>query len=303
MTHSHQVKTSTARDLHVMGYFSKVILLIVLNKGFGFCRCVKTWKCEIKTCLTGRKVSLVQKQTHKNQTDAKHLPRLHTLFISSSHANWHRWSASHTPRANDAPHSYVALRRHSELKTRWHFPSWLAQTGRNNTLALAGLFFRASSPRQADFWQRVRGKSRPRISTNPWGEWEGAGRRWQGVGGGLSCDPDFCTSLCLGGQRRFSSFISLRAELLAVINTVAEGERERDRANRNAEKGNLWVVYCVRPCIMDYFWQRCKWDQIFDSTVSVISHSADLCCKGRWLCRRSCGIQVQQLQFPCSVIL
>lgn len=29
---------------------------------------------------------------------------------------------------------------------------------------------------------------------------------------GLSCDPDSCTSLCPGEERRFSSFISPRAE-------------------------------------------------------------------------------------------
>lgn len=163
---------------------------------------------------------------------------------------------------------------HLQLKTRWHICSWLAQTGRNGTFSVAGLFFRTSLSRQADFWQRAQGRSRPRISTNPWAEWEGAGLRWQGVGRGLSCDPDSCTGLCPGGERRFSSFISLRAGLLTVINAVMEGERERDSGWWKKRKSDFEFQCAFMQQVMHYgllFGETCKWEthEIFVYTVFV----------------------------------
>jgi len=52
------------------------------------------------------------------------------------------------------------------------------------------------------------------------------GGRRHAVDGGLSRDPDSCTTLCAGGERRFSSFISLRAEMLIAMK-AGGGKREK----------------------------------------------------------------------------
>lgn len=136
----------------------------------------------------------------------------------------------------------------------------------------------------------------------PWAEWEGAGRRWQGVGRGLSCDPDSCTSLCPGGQRRFSSYISLRAELLTVSNTVTEGEREKDtRANKKGEKMTLssivWQVLNY-GLLLGYMQMRSSPDICLHCICSslVPKLAVDLCCKGHRLCRGPCHTEVQDEQ-------
>lgn len=239
---------------------------------------------EIKT-FSGVKTN---KKDVSNWEGIKNIPLIFTLFIppTMSHTqslhwfwlhfrqNLIKWCFSPLCSAIQIDAAWHESKLHLQLKTRWHICSWLAQTGRNDMFAVAGLLFRASFSRQADFWQCAWGKSHPRISTNPWAEWEGAVRWWHGVDGGLSCDPDFCTSLCPRGHRRSSSFILLRAELLAVLNTVTEGEWEKETwASRKREKVTLSfdVLSCERSYIIDYFGDTCKWvaHQILVYTVFV----------------------------------
>ena len=115
--------------------------------------------------------------------------------------------------------------------------------------------------------------SRPRHSTGAQAEWEGAGRRWQRVSGGLSCDPDSCTSLCPGGERRFSSFIWAEAQLLPVINTVTERQGDK-RGPMEDERVTLISFHALKMV-----------------SVKKQQMCSDWFCEGRPLCRRRGAVQ------------
>lgn len=212
----------------------------------------------VKTELRSRKLPWSEnKHTSDWKRDEKLLPLLHTSFMS-----WHRWSASDKwffSRALFCRSDWCSLAW--RLNTRWHICSWLVQTGRNDTFAVVGWFFLwATFISPSRFLAAPAAKRASLGSPASPGLNEKEPGRWHGVSRGLSCDPDFCTSLCPGGQRRFSSFRSPRADLLLQI------QREREPA----EKKSLWVllfVHATGHALLIFFWggETCKWGahQIF----------------------------------------
>lgn len=215
----------------------------------------------VKTVLRSRKLPWSEnKHTSDWKRDEKLLPLLHTSFMS-----WHRWSASDKwffSRALFCRSDWCSLAW--RLNTRWHICSWLVQTGRNDTFAVVGWFFLwATFISPSRFLAAPAAKRASLGSPASPGLNEKEPGRWHGVSRGLSCDPDFCTSLCPGGQRRFSSFRSPRADLLLQI------QREREPA----EKKSLWVllfVHATGHALLIFFWEGKHANEELTRFLSVV---------------------------------
>lgn len=155
-------------------------------------------------------------------------PSINDSFPSAApHKHWHHWSAPVGIRVKIRAMPLSLRSTYSRKQGDKFVPDWL-RLGGTAWLPWSTCFSERPSLAKRIFGSAHRGKERGALGAPPTpvlNEKE-LGTDDKSVSRGLSCDPDSCTGLCPGEERKFSSFISPKAEFALWIQWWRGGEAD-----------------------------------------------------------------------------